>query len=113
MAPLGLNNVQNELRQRDPAAANRQVLSMAGIPSIYRSVDVPEQQMRAELARQQSETDVKNDALRSGNWREALRYPSLRSYFDQVLTLEQSQIADLTPDSPQSIAESLRRLIGA
>ena len=111
-APLGLNEVQNELRQRDPAAANRQLLQMAGIPTLWRSIDVPREQMEAELARQQSERDVRNAALRSGDWREALRYPNLRAYFDQVLTLESAQIADLTPDDPQTIAEGLRRLIG-
>ena len=55
---------------------------------------------------------MRNAALRSGDWREALRYPNLRAYFDQVLTLESAQIADLTPDDPQTIAEGLRRLIG-
>lgn len=109
---LGLNPQNVELRRHDPAAANRQLLSMAGIPSAYRSVDVPEEQMRAEVARELSAADVRNDAQRSGSWREALRYPSLRAYYNQVLDLEEAQIADLTPDSPRTIADGLRQLIG-
>lgn len=109
---LGLNAENKALRRYDPAAANRQLLSMAGIPTIYRSVDVPQEQMRSEVARELSASDVRNEAQRSGDWREALRYPSLRAYFGQVLDMNGPQVADLTPDTPKSIADQLRQLIG-
>lgn len=112
-AALGLNPVQNEMRRRDPAAANRMLLTGAGIPAFLRQVDVPREGIRAELARQQSQNDVRNQALRSGNWREALRYPGLHAYFDQVLAMNSGQVADLTPNTPEAIQQQIEQLLGA
>lgn len=109
---LGLNQTQAEVRGRDEGAANRQLLSMAGIPQLWREVDVPLEGIRAEMSRQRSERDVRNQALRSGNWQEAMRYPSLRGYYDQVTQLEAAQIADLTPEEPQIVADRLGQHLG-
>lgn len=110
---LGLNPAHNELRSRDPDAANRQLVSMAGLPRVWRQVDVPREMTQAEISRDRAATDVRNEALRTGNWREALRYPTLRPLFDAVRQLPPETIQSMTPDEQQAIADQLRTLIGA
>lgn len=104
----GLNPDYNELRARDQNAANRSLLAQAGIPRVWRQFDIPEEQMRAELSRQQVEDDVLNNALRSGNWTEALRYPNLRAYYAQVQDLSTDEIAALTPAAPNALGSTIR-----
>jgi hypothetical protein len=100
----GLNPDYNELRTRDPDAANRSLLAQAGIPRLWREFNVPQEMMRAELTRYQVSQDVLNDALKSGNWAEAMRYPSLRAYYDQLLALAPEQLEAMVPAEAESIA---------
>lgn len=109
---LGLNPAYSEARQRDPAAANRMLLTMAGLPRLWRGINVPQEQFKAEIARQDSASKVKNDALRSGNWNEAMRYPSLHAYFDALHSASPEQIAQMTPADQQSIAAQIRQVVG-
>lgn len=109
---LGLNPAQNELRSRDPEAANRALLSQAGLPRAWRQVDVPREQFQAEVARDRTATDVRNEAMRSGNWREALRYPSLRVYYETLGQLPPEVLQTMTPETQEAIAQQINTLVG-
>lgn len=109
---LGLNPAYNELRQRNPDAANRSLAAQAGIPRPWRDVDVFREMTRAELTRQNAANDVLNEAVRSGDWGEALRYPSLAAYYAQVQALNPQQVAAMTPASADDIAATLTQALG-
>jgi len=79
-AMLGMNSEFNEQLLRDPAAAQRFLLSSMTVPILWREYNVPQEQFKAELARMDAETKVKNEALKTGDWSEALRYPNLAKY---------------------------------
>jgi hypothetical protein len=81
---LGVNGEFNQRMRRDPAGAQRSLMSAAGLPVLWRNYSVPAEVAKAEVARQRSEDTAKTAALESGNWTEALRYPGLRSYFEQI-----------------------------
>lgn len=108
---LGINSQQNELRQRDPEAANRNLLSMAGLPRAWRQVDVPKEQFQAEISRDRSATLVRNDAIRTGDWRDALRYPSLRGYYDALSQLPPEMVAEMTPATAEAIANQINGVV--
>lgn len=112
-AALGLNSQYEAIRAQDPAAASRYLLSAAGLPSsLYRQRNLTQEQVRAEVARQQSASQVKSGALHSGDWSEALRYPSLQGYFDAINTASPEQLSALTPADRETIAAQLRQLTG-
>lgn len=110
LALAGLNPIYNELAARDPGAARRSLLAQAGIPRVWREHNIPTEQIQGELRRQQSANDVLNEAMRSGDWSEALRYPSLRPYYDQLATLTPDQIAAMQPASQEDIAAALSQV---
>lgn len=104
-AAVGLNPQFSQTK--DPAAKLRSMLSMAGLPRAWREFNVPQEQMRAELNRQRATTDVRNDALSSGNWREALRYPTLRAFYDAVQKLPPDVIASMAPTTRNAVMQQL------
>lgn len=79
-AMLGMNSQFNEQLIRDPAAASRFLQSSMTLPILFREYNIPQEQFKAEMARMDAESKVKNEALRTGDWREALRYPNLAQY---------------------------------
>ena len=100
---LGLNSNYNQIRAADPAAANRSLLSMAGLPRLWRQYNIPQEIFHGELNREQAASDVLNTAIRTGDWSEALRYPSLQAYYEQMKQLTPDQLAAMTPASPDRI----------
>lgn len=104
-AAIGLNPQFSAIQE--PDAKLRSVLTMAGLPRAWREVNVPQEQMRAEMNRQRSANDVRSDALQSGNWREALRYPSLRTFFDAVQQLPPEMVQSMTPQTRQAVLSQL------
>lgn len=110
---LGLNPDYNELRTRDRAAANRMLLSAAGIPRAWRQMNIPQEQFKGENARSTAARDVLNNALSSGNWKEALRYPSLRGYYEALNSLPPETIRAMTPDTQRAIADQILQLTGS
>ena len=101
-ALLGMNNQFNETLRRDPAAANRFLLSSMTVPILWREYSVPQEQFKAEIARFDSAETVKREALKTGDWSEALRYPSLYQYLqaldqipvDQISAYQQASLGD-------------------
>jgi hypothetical protein len=94
---LGINEQFNETLQRDPAAASRFLLSSMSVPILWRQYNVPQEQFKSEVARQKSETTVKNEALKTGDWSEALRYPSLVEYLKTLDELPDEQVSAFHP----------------
>lgn len=95
---LGVSSEFKELLRTDPAAAMRSLRSQAGLPIITRVYDVPSEYFKAETRRGDAERDAKNDALRSGNWSYANRFPGLAGLQKQIATLQAGgQLADFTP----------------
>ncbi len=108
---LGVNTDFNEMARNNPAAANRSLASSVGLPIAWRNYNVPQEQIRNELSIQKSANDVKNDALRTGNWSEAMRYPSLRAYYDAVKSLPPEVLATFTPPEQSAISAQLNELV--
>lgn len=109
---LGLSTSFNELQARDPDAALRSLAAQAGIPRLWREFNIPQEMFRAEVGREQSANLVLNEALRTGDWSEALRYPSLRPYFDQLQQLTPAEVAAMQPAAPEDIAAQITQLTG-
>lgn len=92
-ALLGVNSDYKDMSRRDPAAAMRYLASGLTIPIAWRQLNVDQEQIKAELARQDAEAKVKSEALKTGNWSEALQYPSLVEYLRAVDSLTPEQRA--------------------
>lgn len=105
----GMNPDYNELRARDPDAAVRSLAAQAGVPRLWRGFNVPEEIIRAEVGRVQSQQDVLNEALRTGDWTEALRYPNLRAYHDQIRQLSPEELEALQPAESEALAQVIER----
>lgn len=90
---LGLNSEYTDMLRRDPAAATRFLASSLTIPIPWRNIKINEEVFKAETARGTAQEKVKNEALRSGDWNEALMYPSLREYLAALDALPDEQLA--------------------
>jgi len=111
-AALGLNPKINELAQREPSAVTGALLGTAGIPRLVRDVNVVEERFRGEVNRKRATNDVRPEAMRSGGWRETLRYPTLQDYYDQLQQMPESTLADYVPKDPKAIAERVQGIVG-
>lgn len=81
---FGLNRQFNDRARHDPAGAMRQLVSASGLPPMPRTVDFNQEYFKAELNRLRDVQTVRADALKSGNWNEALGYPSLQALYSQI-----------------------------
>jgi len=108
---LGMNADLNSQMRSNPDAFRRSLASSVGLPIVWRNYNVPAEIAKAEVARQRSEDLAKDTALESGNWDEALRYPGLRPFFDQLSTLPPEVLAAYQPKSREAISEQLRILV--
>lgn len=66
------------LMESNPDAANRMLQSAAGIPLLWRKYNLNEEAFQSELTRSTSTKQVLSDAMRTGDYSQAMRYPSLR-----------------------------------
>lgn len=74
---LGLNSDLRRRFKEDPASAVRTMATSAGIPMLWRQYNEPQEMFKAEMARQKAQADVFKQAVTSGNWATAQRYPGL------------------------------------
>lgn len=89
-----------ELLRTNPESAGRLLISQAGLPIIFRSVNIPQEIAKAEIARDEAQSTALNEALRSGNWKQAESFPNLRPILDQLRTLQEGgQLQGFTPQS--------------
>jgi hypothetical protein len=109
-ALLGANQEFKDKLAMDPYAAYRGLMSAGGIPILWRGLNVPVEQARAEVNRQKSAKSVLANAQKSGDWSEALRYPSLAAYYQQVkaLTPEQLTPYQARPDEAAQLVSAIQ-----
>jgi hypothetical protein len=92
LALLGANSDFNYQLSVDPASAYHTLLSNAGIPVAWKTVNPTVEMAKAEVNRQKSAASVLASAQKSGDWTNALSYPSLRQYYDQARALSADQV---------------------
>jgi hypothetical protein len=109
----GANAQFNDQLNRDPAAAWRTLASAGGMPVVWRNLEVVEEVYRSELARQDSQAAVLNQALKSGQWGEANRYPGIREQGIQsaIGNLPPEVIASFTSPEQDAIRGQLEALL--
>lgn len=72
----------------NPDAAGRMLQSEIGLPVLLRNVNVPQEQIRAEVNRQDVQSQVLGEALRSGDLTPTKKYPGLQAYVNQIIQLQ-------------------------
>jgi hypothetical protein len=108
---LGAQTNLSEQIRRDPAGAWRSIRSAAGLPILSRPYNVPQEEFKAELARQDSQANVLNTALKSGNWSEAGRYPGLAGVRENVASLPPEVLANFSPPEAAAVRAQLEALL--
>lgn len=103
-AMLGVNEDYNDMLRRDPAAARRYLASGLTIPITWRQIQVDQEVMKAEVARQTAAEKAKNEALKSGDWNRALLYPSLAEFFAMIDQMPEEQKASFVQMTPEQIS---------
>lgn len=83
----GLSGEFRELAEANPAAATRSIFSDFGIPSIYRSIDIPEERLRAELGRLASFQAARREAISEGTSAPISQWSQFGDYQIQLDTL--------------------------
>jgi hypothetical protein len=83
-AMLGRNDQFRQLLSTNPDAAGAYLRSSLDLPNIFQNINVPQTQFKAEVNRQKLQEQIKNQALRSGDWTEAMKYPGLQPLFSQL-----------------------------
>ncbi|MCC6227227.1 MAG: hypothetical protein IT195_12595, partial [Microthrixaceae bacterium] len=99
---LGANSEFRERMRIDPAGAWRTLAGAGGIPIVWRTYDLGAERMKTELARQQAQRDVLTQALKTGNWSEAERYPDLAAALQQIRALPTEALP--RPVAPSAVA---------
>jgi hypothetical protein len=104
---MGLTSTSSEFKEllrTNPEAASRMLRSQAGLPIIFRDVDIPGEITKAELARDDAIQEAFRNALRTGQHESATRaYPTLGALLGQVRTLQgNGTLDDFTPVPPAS-----------
>jgi len=90
MQLMGNSAEFNALLRNNPEAAQRMLVSQAGLPNLIRSYNIPEQQIKSEVVRQDAQDKAWAAFLKTGNEDEASRYPALRPLIAQVKALKAS-----------------------
>lgn len=93
-----------ELLRTNPESAGRLLISQAGLPILFRQVNIPQEIAKAEISRDEAQSTALNEALRSGNWSQAESFPNLRPILDQLRTLQGTGALDAF--QPQSEGQS-------
>lgn len=106
---FGVNSDFNDQLRRDPAGAMRQMLSAGGLPTVYRSINVPQEQAKAELARMQADQKVKSTALASGNYSDAMNHPHVAAFLQSTNELPEDVRAQYTPQSANAYATYVKQ----
>lgn len=109
---LGLNGEFRDRMQRDPAAASRYLASTVGLPILWRSWSIPAEIAKAETARGKAEDIVRTEALRTGDWTEALRYPGLRDNYQQLLNATPQELAQYQPQGADIYEAMIEQALG-
>lgn len=93
-AMIGATSPLRDLMNSNPQAAQRMFASSLGFPLLFRSVNLPQTEIKSELAREQVTADVLHNAIHTGDYSTAARYPSLYPLVTQIRALYSN--SDLT-----------------
>jgi hypothetical protein len=99
-ALTGASSEFKALMQTNPAAAKRMLASQAGLPVMVRDHNVPQEQFKAELRRQDAQDSARNEALKTGDYDYAKEFPGLRPLLAQIEQLQGS--GALAPYDPNT-----------
>lgn len=108
---MGTHTQLSEQIRRDPTGAWRTIASAGGAPILWREYNVPQEQFKAELARQDSQNNALNTALKNGDWGEVSRYPGLAGVQERVAGLPPEVLAQFTPPEAEAIRAQLEALL--
>lgn len=111
-ALLGFNGEFENMMRRDPAAAHRFLLSNAGLPITHRQYNISAEIAKGEVARQRSADLAKTSALESGDWTEAMRYPSLNDTFDQINQIPAETLAQFSSPEQKALSGYVKQVTG-
>jgi hypothetical protein len=80
------------LKLNNPDAYNARLRSILGLPPLPTEVNVYREAALAELSRDRAARTAFNEALKTGNWQDAMRYPSVRPLLDVIAHLPREQV---------------------
>lgn len=86
-AMLGRNEQFKQILRTNPDAAAAMLRSSIGLPNLFRTVNPSVEVFKAETQRSTLQSQVKSEALRTGDWGRAEGFPQLRAYFQQIASL--------------------------
>lgn len=98
-ALLGWNKDFRRLAQTNPDAATRHLQGALGIPVLAKTVNMDEEQIKAEITRYRQQMDERAAALKAGDIGKLERWPALRAQADKIRGWTPEQRARLTPRS--------------
>jgi len=110
---LGFNSEFEAILRNNPDAAGRYLVSSLGLPVMVRDINIPEEQIKGETARQEEQSRARSEALRSGNFGLLREYPDLREYADVIEELyEQGLLDEYRPAASTSSTNPFNVLMG-
>lgn len=111
---LGINQEFSDTLRSNPESAGRSLLSSAGLPTYARTVDLPDVRIRGEISREKAAKDELKQALTSGDWDLANRWPSLRPMIEKLKKLSPEELDAylLKPDEVSKLEAAKRGAIG-
>lgn len=103
MSLTGWSGEFKELLKSNPEAASRLLRSQAGLPILFRNFNIPEEQTRAELARQEAQQSALSKGLKSGDFKEAKKYPGIQAIIKQIQDLQGTEVLEgYTPEEKKT-----------
>lgn len=108
---LGANAQYSQMLRTNPAAATRFLLSNSGIPITHRQYNMGAEIAKAELARARSAELAKSSALETGDWTEAMRYPSLQPMFEQLDSLPADVLQQFRPPDKAALSAQIQQVV--
>lgn len=92
-----------DLRISNPDAYRDRIFSTLGVPFMPKEINIHREAALAEIARSEQLKSVLAEARKSGDWSEAVRYPSLRNLY-YALKAHEAQLQPFVRQQPQTIA---------
>lgn len=87
------------MAKSDPAAASRLLRSSLGVPVMERNVNIPTEIAKQEVRLLGNQDQVKNDAMRTGDYDAMDAYPGLRIFKQRLEALSPNVRASFTPNA--------------
>ena len=96
---LGWSRDFRQMAKSDPAAASRLLRSSLGVPVVERNVNLPTEIAKQEVRLLGNQDQVKNDAMRTGDYNAMDAYPGLSIFKRRLEALSPNVRASFTPNA--------------